>query len=320
MVTQNQWPCPTNLTRLQQKQYNLIQFIRHAYLPFLKTLTLDCGSNDYFQHKTLQMKTLRKIHKTIKNCAQLDSAGCEITHAMKQTLKDGEFYFVLRQICNILHAHKNCFNLNQWNSVSIVDNFYTCNSGLPIVETKQLLIIMDNIKKYAMILYREEFEHLNPGSSTASNIKKYVNVCCATFVLQKVSFKNKDTINMFFKIYMHQLELILHIFKLVDHENEDKRILADFIFSNLMSEDGYHKCPARNGSMTGTLGHAIHTAYVKCRFAQRQLTPDNISRFDSDTIAQITHICGIVKQIRKNATQCASRPTHFDLNKYPGVL
>ena len=145
MVPQNQCPCPNNLTRLQQKQYNLSQFIRHAYLTFLKTLILDCGSNDYFRHKALQMKTLRKIQKTIKNCARLDSAGCKITHAMKQTLKNGELYFVLRQICNILHAQKNQFNSNQWNSVLIIDIFYICNSGLPIVETKQLLLIMGNI-------------------------------------------------------------------------------------------------------------------------------------------------------------------------------
>ena len=68
---------------------------------------------------------------------------------------------------------------------------------------------------------------------------------------------------MFFKIYMKQLEQILHIFKQVDfrkHENEDEWILADFILSNLMSEDEFHNCPAQNGNMTGTLGHAILTA------------------------------------------------------------
>jgi len=122
------------------------------------------------------MKTLKKIHQTIKNCVQLDSAGCEITQAMKQTLEDGEFNFVLRQICKICHAHKNQFDLNKWNLVVIMDNFYICHSGLPIFETKQLLIIMDNIKKYAMILHRKEFEHLNLGSSTGSNMKKYVNI------------------------------------------------------------------------------------------------------------------------------------------------
>jgi len=69
-------------------------------------------------------------------------------------------FFVLRQICKILHEHKNQFDLSQWNSVVIMDNYYISHSGLPIIETKQLLIIMDNVKKYAMILYREEFEHL----------------------------------------------------------------------------------------------------------------------------------------------------------------
>jgi len=151
-------------------------------------------------------------------------------------------------------------------------------------------------------------------------MKKYVNICCATFVLQKVSFKNKDTINMFFKIYMQQLKRILHIFKQVDYENEDERILADFVLSNLMSEDEYHNCPAQNGNMTGILGHAIHTAYAKCRFAHRQLTPDNISCFHSDTIAKITHICGIVKQIRENATKFVFHTTHFDLITYQGLL
>ena len=206
MVTPNQWPSATNLTQPQQKKYNRIQFIRHAYLPFLKTLLLECGSNNYFRHKALQMKALKQIHNTIKNCAQRDSAGCEITYAMKQTLQDSEFYFVLRQICNILHSHKNLFNLNQWNSVLIIDNFHKRNTGFAIVETKQLLIIMDKIKKYAMILHRKEFEHLNLGSSTGSNMKKYVNIWCATFVLQKVSFKNQDTVNMFFRICLQQLE------------------------------------------------------------------------------------------------------------------
>jgi len=246
------------------------------------------------------MKTLRKIHKTIKNCAQLDLDDCVITQAMKQTLKDGEFYFVLRQICRILHAHKNQFDLNQWNSVLITDNFYIGYSGLPIAENKQLLLIMDNIRKYTMILYRAEYEHLNIGF----NIKKYVNICCATFILHKISFKTQETVDMFFKIHMKHLDKILCTFKQVNfckHQNEDSRILADFIVSNLISEDEYHNCPAQNKNMTGILGHAIHTAYAKCKFAHRQLTPDNISRFHSDIIRQITYICRVVKQIRKNA-------------------
>jgi len=317
MVTPNQWPSATNLTQPQQKKYNRIQFIRHAYLPFLKTLLLECGSNNYFRHKALQMKALKQIHNTIKNCAQRDSAGCEITYAMKQTLQDSEFYFVLRQICNILHSHKKLFNLNQWNSVLIIDNFHKRNTGFAIVETKQLLIIMSNIKKYIVMLYREEFDYLNPGSNTPSNMKKYINICCATFVLKKVSFKDKETINTFFKLYMRQLEQIIHIFKQVDQENEDERILADFILSNLMSEDGYQNCPARHSDMTGVLGNAIHTAYAKCRFAHHQITLGNISRFHSDnTILQITHICEIVKQIRKNATKFI----RHTINTNQGVL
>jgi len=140
-------------------------------------------------------------------------------------------------------------------------------------------------------------------------MKKYVNICCATFVLQKVSFKTQDTVNMFVKMYVQQLEQILHFFKRVyfcKDENKDSResrwIMADFTLSNLISQDEYHSCPAQNGNMTGTLGHAIHTAYAKCRFARRQLTHSNINRFHL-TIRQITHICGIVKQIKKNAAK-----------------
>jgi len=37
-----------------------------------------------------------------------------------------------------------------------------------MIETKQLLIIVDNIQKFAMILYQEEFEHLTKRNSEGS--------------------------------------------------------------------------------------------------------------------------------------------------------
>jgi hypothetical protein len=305
MVVQNQRPVPNNLTLAQKRIHKHRQFIRHAYMPFLKSLLFNCEFDYNSPYKSVQMKKLKRIYTTIKTCAQLKSASCVTTQIIKDTIANGEFYFVLSQICNFLRKQKYLFSDNEWDSVVITDNFYALQSGSPLFETKQLLIIIDNIKKFTMILYREEFEYLNLVSGTSSHMQKYIQISCAAFVLQKVSFQNQDTVNMFCKIYLVQLEQIVCFFKKIKFEDacESRCILSDFILSNLILEDEYHNHSAQNGNMTGTLGTSIHTAYTNCILALRQLPSTHNNRFDIDTIRQITHICRIVKLIRKKAVE-----------------
>jgi hypothetical protein len=226
---------------------------------------------------------------------------------MKKTIESGEFYFVLRQICNSLRKQRMIFNQNEWDLVVITNNFNISHADSTLIETKQLSIVVNNIKNNTMLIYQKEFEDLDLLSGSTSNMRKYIHISCAVFVLQKISFQNNDSINMFCRNYLYQLEQIVYFFRLtLGHSSTSRWILSDFILSNLAEQDAYHNI-SLDKKMTGTLGNAIQLAYAKCRLASHHLKNVHVSnhkhkgRFDLNTVEKITHICGIVKLIRKNA-------------------